>query len=150
MRKIAGHVARNKDGAGGRRAKRNAVEKGKELEDFIERIAEEHGWRVEKRRKYGDRILDLVISKGGTVFIVQSKNTDQAMPSDVSQTRKDFEEYVRWLLEEKLGLSVVPILVSRSFSDGAKGRARSYGVLLYTVDELENLLAERARTRGDD
>ncbi|MGC8555817.1 MAG: restriction endonuclease [Conexivisphaera sp.] len=124
-----------------RSAKRKAVEKGKELEDMIERLAEENGWRVEKRKKYGDRILDLILSKGGTVFIVQSKNTDQAMPSDVSQARKDYEEYVRWLLEEKLGLSVVPVLVSKSFSEGARGRARSYGVMLYTVEELEGLLS---------
>ncbi len=127
--------------AQGRKAKRSAVEKGKELEDLVERVAEEHGWTVEKRRKYGDRILDLVLTKGGTVFIVQSKNTDQAMPSDVSQARKDFEEYVRWLLEEKFGITVVPVLISRSFSEGARKRARSYGVLLYTVDELEDLLA---------
>lgn len=131
----------------GKRARRKAVEKGKELEDEIERMAEEGGWRVEKRKKYGDRILDLVLSKGGMVFIVQSKNTDRATPSDVSQTKKDFEEYVNWLLEEKLGLSVAPILVSKSFSDGTKGRARGYGVLLYTVDELRELLVGRERAK---
>ncbi len=126
------------------RAKKSAVDKGKELEDLVEEIAEGNGWRVEKRRKFGDRILDLVISKGGTVFVIQCKNTDQAMPSDVSQTRKDYEEYIRWLLEEKLGVTVVPILVSRSFSKGAKERARSYGVLLYTVEEIEGLLAGKS------
>ena len=132
--------------AGGRDHRRSAVDKGKELEDRIAQVAEENGWRVEKRKKYGDRILDLVISKGGMVFVVQSKNREQAMPSDVSQARKDFEEYLNWLLEEKCGMIVVPILVSRSFSEGARRRASSYRVRLYTVEELEELLSNGRRS----
>lgn len=117
------------------------VSRGSELEDLIEAIALECGWRVEKRRRHGKRILDLVLSKGGVVFIVQAKNKDVAQPRDVSQTRKDYEEYINYLIRERLGLRVASILVSRGFSDGAKRRARGYGVRLYRVEELRDLLS---------
>lgn len=131
-----------------RRKNRLSVEKGKELEDFVERMAMESGWHVEKRKRYGDRILDLVISKGGTIFIVQCKNTSKATPSDVSQTRKDYESFIEWLLEEKLGYRVVPVLVSRSFSEKAKNRARNYGVLFYEMDEVNGLFGRRRVNRA--
>ena len=115
--------------------------KGSELEDSIESTAEAFGWRVEKRRKKSGRIPDLILIKGGIVFVVQAKNTDMATARDVSQARKDYQAYIEWLLSTKLGLMVRPILVSRGFSSRAKARARSYGVLLYTPEELSRLLS---------
>lgn len=131
---------RKKSGSRRRGGALTTVAKGLELEDLIARIAGENGWRVEKRRRFDDRVLDLVIEKGGVVFIIQCKNTSRALPSDVTQTRRDFDAYVNWLLGEKLKIQVASILVSNSFSKGARGRARSYGVMLYTIDELKRLL----------
>lgn len=121
------------------------VAKGSELEDLIAKLAERHGWRVEKRKKFNDRVLDLVVKKGSVIFVVQCKNTIRASPSDVTQTRRDFDAYVSWLLEEKLKVQIVPILVSNDFSKRARERARSYGVFLYTVDELKELLSKSKR-----
>ena len=131
-----------------RRKNRLSVKKGKELEDLVERMAIEGGWRVEKRKRYGDRILDLVVYRGGTIFIIQCKNTDKATPSDVSQTKKDYESFIEWLLEEKLGYRVVPVLVSHSFSEKAKNRARNYGVLFYGMDEVNSLFSRRKVNRA--
>ncbi len=115
--------------------------KGKELEDHIEEVARKYGWRVEKRKKYGGRIVDILLRKRGMTFVVQCKNTEMAMPRDVSQTRKDYDEFVRYLLEEELGITIRPILVSKGFSKGTRRRARGYGVMLYTVEELERFLS---------
>ncbi len=117
------------------------TDKGKELEDHIEEVAKKHGWRVEKRKKYGGRIVDILLRKKGIALVVQCKNTEKAMPQDVSQAKRDYDEFVRYLLEEKLGLSIRPILVSKGFSPGSRKRARGYGVMLYTVEELEKLLS---------
>lgn len=117
------------------------ADKGKELEDYVERIARKYGWSVEKRKRYGDRIIDILLRKKGVALIVQCKNTDRASPRDVSQTKRDYDEFVRYLLEEKLGLSIRPVLISKDFSDRSRRRARSYGVMLYTVEELEKLLS---------
>lgn len=119
----------------------NPTNKGKELEDYIEAMAKKYGWRVEKRKKYGNRIVDILLRKKGIALVVQCKNTERASPQDVSQTRRDYDEFVRYLLEEKLGLLVRPILVSKDFSPRSKRRARSYGVMLYTVEELEKFLS---------
>jgi hypothetical protein len=120
---------------------RSSTEKGKELEDLIESFAKRHGWSVEKRKRYRGKIVDLLIRKKGITFVVQCKNTEMAMPSHVTQAKKDYEEYVRFLLEEKLGLSIRPVLVSNGFSKGAKKRAKSYDVMLYNVEDFKRLLA---------
>jgi hypothetical protein len=44
------------------------------------------------------------------------------------------------LVKRRLGLLVVPVLVSKGFSPKAKRRASSYRVRCYTPDELERLL----------
>jgi hypothetical protein len=44
------------------------------------------------------------------------------------------------LVKRRLGLLVVPVLVSKGFSPKAKRRASSYRVGCYTPDELERLL----------
>lgn len=121
------------------------TDKGKELEDYIEVIAKKYGWRVEKRKKYGSRIVDILLRKKGIALVVQCKNSEKASPRDVSQTKRDYDEFVRYLLEEKLGLLIRPILVSKDFSKGSKKRARSYGVMLYTVEELEKFLSYSKR-----
>ncbi|MER3601762.1 MAG: hypothetical protein C4339_03485 [Nitrososphaerota archaeon] len=118
---------------------REPVELGKELEDRIAALAEQRGWIVEKRKKFGPHVLDLVLRRRGLVLVVQCKNT-AASPRDVTQTRKDFEAYLNWLLEEKLGILVQPVLVAREFSERTKRRASGYRVLCYMPDELEKLL----------
>ncbi len=124
---------------------KGATDKGKELEDYIEVVAKKYGWRVEKRKKYGSRIVDLLLRKKGIALVIQCKNTSRASPQDVSQAKRDYDEFVRYLLEEKLGLSIRPILVSNDFSPGSRRRARNYGVMLYTVEELERFLSYSKR-----
>ena len=63
-----------------------------------------------------------------------------ADPRAVTQTRRDHEEYIRYLLEEKLGVIVVPVLVARELSRNARKRAASYGISHYRPDEIDNLL----------
>ena len=128
--------------------RKSSTEKGKELEDMIELLARKYGWRVEKRKKYGDRIVDLLIHRKGIAFVVQCKNTEKATPRDVTQAKRDFDEFVRFLIEEKLGMMIRPILVSNGFSEGAERRARSYGVMLYSVDELEDMLSFSKRRKS--
>ena len=111
------------------------------LEEEIAEKARANGWHVELRKKHGKRIQDLILSRGGLIFVVQVKeHSTPAGPRAVTQTKRDFEEYVRHLLEEKLGVTVVPILVSRRFSDKAKKRALSYGIRCYNPQELEKML----------
>lgn len=116
--------------------------KGRRLENVIARLAEKNGWRVEKRKMHGRRIQDLILRKNGLILVVQLKNTSKAGPKDVSQTRKDYVEYLNYLLSEELGVRVIPILVSKDFSERAKRRARSYGVFLYRLEEFEKYLKE--------
>jgi len=118
---------------------REPVQLGKELEEWVAALAERKGWIVEKRRKFGSHVLDLVLRRRGLVLILQCKNT-AATPRDVTQTRKDFEAYIRWLLEEELGLLVQPVLVAKEFSQKTRKRASSYRVLCYMPEELEKLL----------
>jgi len=111
------------------------------LEEEIAEKARANGWHVELRKKHGKRIQDLILSRGGLIFVIQVKEqSTPAGPRAVTQTKRDFEEYVRHLLEEKLGVTVVPILVSRRFSDKAKKRALSYGIRCYNPQELEKML----------
>ena len=44
------------------------------------------------------------------------------------------------LIKRRLGLIVVPVLVSNGFSQKAKRRASSYGISCYTPEEFERLL----------
>ena len=116
--------------------------KKKGLEEEIAEAARRHGWSVELRRKHGRRIQDLVLSRGGLVLVVQVKDLSApAGPKAVSQARFDCEEYLRDLVKSRLGLTVVPVLVSNSFSEKAKRRATSYRVRCYTREEVERLLA---------
>ncbi|MCD6444381.1 restriction endonuclease [Candidatus Bathyarchaeota archaeon] len=114
---------------------------GEGLEERIARVAEKYGWEVELRKKHGKRIQDLVLTRRGIVLVIQVKDlSSPASPRDVAQTRKDADEYVRYLLEEVLGVMIVPVLVSRGISEKAMRKARSYGVRHYTPEELEELL----------
>ena len=117
-----------------------SVVRGKKLEKELEKEAEMYGWKVKKRKKHGRNIQDLILRKGNLVFVVQLKNTDQAGPRDVSQTKKDYEEYINYLVKEELGLKVAPVLVSKSFSEKARKRAKNYGVMLYRLNEFKKLL----------
>ena len=111
------------------------------LEEEIAEKAKELGWSVELRRKHGSRIQDLVLSRGGLVLVLQVKDlSTPAGPRAVSQTKRDYDEFVRSLLRERLGVTVVPILISREISVKAKKRALSYGIRHYRPDEIEKLL----------
>ncbi|MEM0049830.1 MAG: restriction endonuclease [Candidatus Bathyarchaeia archaeon] len=111
------------------------------LEEKVAEIAKNYGWNVELRKRHGNRIQDLILRRGGLVLVVQVKDlSSPAGPRAVSQTKKDFDEYVRHILREKLGITVIPVLVSNGISDRARKRALSYGVRCYTLSELENML----------
>lgn len=111
------------------------------LEEKIAEMARAHGWSVELRRKHGSRVQDLILKRGGLVLVMQVKDlSNPAGPRAVSQTKKDFDEYVKHLLKEKLGITVIPILVSNNLSERAKRRALSYGIRYYAPDDLENIL----------
>lgn len=111
------------------------------LEEEIAEIARRHGWNVELRRRHGRRIQDLVLSRGGLVLIMQVKDlSSPAGPRAVTQAKCDYDEYVKSLLREKLGVVVVPVLVSREVSAKARKRALSYGVICYSPNEVEGLL----------
>ncbi|MEM1550526.1 MAG: restriction endonuclease [Candidatus Bathyarchaeia archaeon] len=111
------------------------------LEEKVAEIARAYGWNVELRKKHGSRVQDLILKRGGLVFVVQVKDlSSPAGPRAVSQTKKDFDEYIRHLLKEKLGITVIPVLVSNDISDKARRRALSYGVRYYTLGDLEKML----------
>ena len=111
------------------------------LEEEIAELARKHGWSVELRRKHGRKIQDLVMERGGLVLVVQVKDLfSPAGPKAVSQARQDYQEYLMDLVKRRLGLLVVPVLVSKGFSPKAKRRASSYRVRCYAPDELERLL----------
>jgi RecB family endonuclease NucS len=111
------------------------------LEEEVAEKAKANGWNVELRKRHGSRIQDLILSRGGLVLVVQVKDySSPAGPRAVTQAKRDFDEYIRHLLEEKLGVTVVPILVSKSISEKARKRALSYGVRCYSPSEFENAL----------
>lgn len=111
------------------------------LEEKVAEMARANGWQVELRKKHGNRIHDLILKRGGLVLVVQIKDlSSPAGPRAVTQTKKDFDEYVRHLLKEKLGITVIPVLVSNNISDRAKKRALSYGIRYYTPSDLEKVL----------
>lgn len=112
-----------------------------DLEEKIAEKAKANGWHVELRKKHGKRIQDLILRRGGLVLVVQVKNlSNPAGPKAVSQTKKDFDEYVKHLLKEKLGIIVVPVLISNDISEKARRRALSYGIRFYKPNELEGML----------
>ena len=111
------------------------------LEEKIAEKARANGWHVELRKKHGNRIQDLVLQRGGLVLVIQVKDlSSPAGPRAVTQAKKDFDEYIKHLLEKKLGIMVVPILVSNRISERAKRRALSYGIRHYKPNELEKIL----------
>ena len=111
------------------------------LEEKIAEKARANGWYVELRKKHGNRIQDLVLRRGGLVLVIQVKDlSSPAGPRAVTQTKKDFDEYIKHLLEKKLGVTVVPILISNEISEKARRRALSYGIRCYKPNELERML----------
>jgi len=111
------------------------------LEEEIAERAKKLNWNVELRKKHGKRIQDLILERGGLVLVLQVKDlSSPAGPRHVTQTKRDYDEYVRYLLEERLGVIVVPILVSHELSEKAKKRALSYGIRHYRPDEIDKLL----------
>lgn len=111
------------------------------LEEKVAEMARTYGWQVELRKKHGSRVQDLILRRGGLVLVVQVKDlSSPAGPRAVTQTKKDFDEYVRHLLKERLGITVIPILISNNISDRARKRALSYGVRYYTLSDLEKML----------
>lgn len=113
--------------------------RGTSLEDALAELAERNGWIVEKRKRRGARIPDLVLRRGGVVLVVQVKDKE-ATPRDASQTRRDLLSYLEWLLEKELGIQVRGVLVARDFTKGTRARASRYGVMCYRVDEVASLL----------
>lgn len=104
-------------------------------------MARAYGWHVELRKKHGSRVQDLILKRGGLVLVVQVKDlSGPAGPRAVTQTKRDFNEYIRHLLKETLGITVIPVLVSNDISDRARRRALSYGVRYYTLGDLEKML----------
>ncbi len=111
------------------------------LEEEVAEKARANGWHVELRKKHGNRIQDLILRRGGLVLVVQVKDSlSPAGPKAITQTKKDFDEYVKHLLEEKLGIMVVPVLVSNELSKKARKRALSYGIRYYKPSELDKIL----------
>ncbi|MEM2673952.1 MAG: restriction endonuclease, partial [Candidatus Bathyarchaeia archaeon] len=111
------------------------------LEERVAEIARTYGWNVELRKRHGSRIQDLILQRGGLVLVVQVKDlSSPAGPRAITQTKKDFDEYIRHLLEEKLGVTVIPILISNDISEKAKKRALSYGIRHYRPSEMERIL----------
>jgi len=111
------------------------------LEEKVAEMAKAYGWHVELRKKHGSRVQDLILRRGGLVLVVQVKDlSSPAGPRAVTQTKKDFDEYVRHLLKEKLGITVIPVLISNNISDRARRRALSYGIRYYAPGELEKIL----------
>jgi RecB family endonuclease NucS len=111
------------------------------LEEHVAEVAKKHGWNVELRKRHGSRIQDLILKRGGLVLVIQVKDlSNPAGPKAITQTKRDFDEYIKHLLEEKMGVTVVPILVSNNISEKAKRRALSYGIRFYSVSEIEKIL----------
>lgn len=111
------------------------------LEEYIAEVAKRYGWHVELRKRHGNRIQDLILRRGGLILVVQVKDlSNPAGPKAITQTKRDFDEYVKHLIEEKIGVTVVPILVSNNISEKARRRAISYGIRFYNPSELENIL----------
>ena len=111
------------------------------LEEHVAEVAKRYGWNVELRRKHGSRIQDLILRRGGLVLVIQVKDlSNPAGPKAITQTKRDFDEYIRHLLEEKMGITVVPILISNNISEKAKRRALSYGIRFYSPNEIEKVL----------
>lgn len=110
------------------------------LEERVAEVAKAYGWHVELRKRHGSRIHDLILRRGGLVLVVQVKDlSSPAGPRAVTQTKKDFDEYIRHLLEEKLGVTVVPVLISKDISEKARKRALSYGIRYYSPEDLEKI-----------
>jgi len=111
------------------------------LEEKIAEMAKAYGWHVELRKRHGSRIQDLILRRGGLVLVIQVKDlSNPAGPKAVTQTKRDFDEYVRHLLEERLGVTIVPVLISNDISEKAKRRALSYGIRCYKASDLEKIL----------
>ncbi|MEM1515245.1 MAG: restriction endonuclease [Candidatus Bathyarchaeia archaeon] len=111
------------------------------LEEKVAEMARAYGWHVELRKKHGRHVQDLILKRGGLVLVIQVKDlSSPAGPRTVTQTKKDFDEYVKHLLREKLGITVIPVLISNEISDKAKRRALSYGIRYYSLSDLENML----------
>lgn len=111
------------------------------LEEHVAEIAKANGWSVELRKRHGTRIQDLILRRGGLILVIQVKDlSSPAGPKAVTQTKRDFDEYIRHLLEERLGVTVVPVLISKDISEKAKKRALSYGIRYYRPSELEKIL----------
>ncbi|MEM2321393.1 MAG: hypothetical protein QXS79_05905 [Candidatus Bathyarchaeia archaeon] len=111
------------------------------LEEKVAEMARAYGWHVELRKKHGGRVQDLILRRGGLVLVIQVKDlSSPAGPRAVSQTKKDFDEYIKHLLGEKLGITVIPVLISNDLSDRARRRALSYGIRYYTPNDLEKIL----------
>jgi len=111
------------------------------LEEYVAEVAKRYGWHVKLRKRHGNRIQDLILRRGGLILVVQVKDlSNPAGPKAITQTKRDFDEYIRHLLEEKIGVTVVPILVSNDISEKAKRRALSYGIRFYNPSELEKIL----------
>ena len=49
------------------------------LEEEIAEKARANGWHVELRKKHGKRIQDLILSRGGLIFVIQVK--EQSTPA---------------------------------------------------------------------
>lgn len=111
------------------------------MEEKVAEMARTYGWHVELRKKHGSRVQDLILRRGGLVLVIQVKDlSSPAGPRAVSQTKKDFDEYIKHLLREKLGITVIPVLISNDLSDRARRRALSYGIRYYTPNDLEKIL----------
>ncbi|MBS7639903.1 MAG: restriction endonuclease [Candidatus Bathyarchaeia archaeon] len=111
------------------------------LEEHIAEVARANGWNVELRKRHGSRIQDLILERGGLILVVQVKDlSNPAGPRAVTQTKRDFDEYIRHLLGERLGVTVVPVLISKDISEKARRRALSYGIRYYRPNELEKIL----------
>jgi hypothetical protein len=114
---------------------------GSQLEDMMEREAERNGWIVQKRKRFGDRVIDLVLEqrRRGVIMVLQAKNT-VATPMDVTQAYKDYLAYMEWLIQDRLGVVVLPVLLAKNFSPGVTKRAAKYDVRAYKLQEFLDLL----------
>jgi len=111
------------------------------LEEEITALARERGWSVELRRKHGSRIQDLILRRGRLILVLQVKDLSRpAGPRAVTQAKRDCEEYIRYLLEKELGVTIIPVLVAPEISERARRRAASYGVRHYSPSEIDKLL----------
>jgi len=72
------------------------------------------------------------------VLIMQVK--DLSGPRAITQTGRDREEYIRYFLEEKPCVILIPIFFARGLSKSAGKQVVSYGVNHYRPDEIDDLL----------